>query len=136
MKKTIIAISMLTLSVSAMAQVAQEETGAGAAGSFSKPTMSLSNLPWATEQAMNEIAFDPTVSVTAPTLTTMIASYRDSELNKIIKAAQDDAIFFVGGGAKRANLAAAINITRELTGTSKSEMALAQEIVAVTTAIK
>ena len=135
MKKMIIAISMLT-SVSALAQVIEEAPSAGAAGSFSKPSMSFSNLGWASGQAMNEIQFDPTVSVTAPTLTTMIASYRDSELNKVIVAAKDDAEAYVAtaGAVKGANLAAALKITRELMKTSATDMKLAQEIVIVTNA--
>lgn len=133
MKKSIIAISLL-MSASAMAQVAQDSSGLGAAGSLSSPTNTVSNLGWATEQAFNEMEFEPSLYLSAPTVTTLMASYRDSELNKVIIAAKDDAQNFVasGGAVKGANLAAAIEVTRELTKTSQSDMALAQEIVAVT----
>jgi uncharacterized protein (TIGR02448 family) len=134
MKKTIIAISML-MSVSAMAQVAQDSSGGvGAAGSFSAPTNTVSNLGWATGQAFNEMEFEPSLYLSAPTLTTMIASYRDSELNKKIAAAREDAQAFVASGGEivGAQLVAAVKVTRELTNTNKSDMALATEIVAIT----
>lgn len=131
MKKSIIAISLL-MSASAMAQVS--DGALGAAGSLSSPTNTVSNLGWATEQAFNEMEFEPSLYLSAPTVTTLMASYRDTELNKVIIAAKDDAQNFVasGGAVKGANLAAAIKVTRELTKTSQSDMALAQEIVAVT----
>ena len=137
MKKTIIAISML-MSVTAMAQVQQEGSvdggGAAAAGSFSRPTNTVSNLGWATGKAFNEMEFEPSLYLSAPTLTTMIASYRDSELNKKIYAAREDAQTFVAtnGDIAGAQLAAAVSATRERTNTNKSDMALALEIVAIT----
>lgn len=133
MKKTIIAISML-LSVSAMAQVAQDDSGLAGAGSISGPTNTVSNLGWATGQAFNEMEFEPSLYLSAPTLTTMIASYRDSELNKKIYAAREDAQTFVAtdGEIAGAQLASAIVATRERTNTNKSDMALAIEIVAIT----
>jgi uncharacterized protein (TIGR02448 family) len=137
MKKTIIAISML-MSVTAMAQVQQEGSvdggGVAGAGSFSGPTNTVSNLGWATGQAFNEMEFEPSLYLSAPTLTTMIASYRDSELNKKIYAAREDAMNHVatGGESTGAQLAAAIKATRELTNTNKSDMALSLEILAIT----
>ncbi|MNT79661.1 hypothetical protein D3C72_2190190 [compost metagenome] len=64
----------------------------------------------------------------------MIASYRDSELNKKIYAAREDAQTFVAtdGDIAGAQLASAIRATRERTNTNKSDMALAIEIVAIT----
>lgn len=135
MKKTIIAISML-MSVSAMAQMQPQDGSAGmaAAGSFSAPTNTVSNLGWATGQAFNEMEFEPSLYLSAPTLTTMIASYRDSELNKKIVAAADDAQNCVATNGEHvgAQLESAIGTIRQLTNTTKSDLELALEIVLVT----
>lgn len=133
MKKTIIAISML-MSVTAMAQVAQDDSGLAGAGSISGPTNTVSNLGWATGQAFNEMEFEPSLYLSAPTLTTMIASYRDSELNKKIERAKDDAQNCVAtnGEDVGGQLESALVTIRQLTNTNKSDLALALEIVAIT----
>lgn len=133
MKKSLIVLSVVALGLNAFAQ---EQGGVGAAGSFSRPTQTLSNLPWATEQAINELGMDPTLALTAPTLTTLIASHRDTELQKVVKLAGDDAASYVAteGRVKGAYLEQALKLIREMSNTQESDAVLAKEILLVNVA--
>lgn len=129
MKKSLIVLSVVALGLNAFAQ----EQGGVEAGSFSRPSQTISNLPWATEQAINELGMDPTLALTAPTLTTLIASHRDTELQKVVKLAGDDAASYVAseGRTKGAYLEQAIKMIREMSNTQESDAVLAKEILLV-----
>ncbi|MFS4458196.1 DUF2388 domain-containing protein [Bdellovibrio sp. HCB2-146] len=135
MKKSLIVLSVVALGLNAFAQ--EQGGGIEAAGSFSRPTQTISNLPWATEQAMNELKLDPTLALTAPTLTTLIATHRDTELQKVVKMAGDDAASYVAseGRVKGAYLEQALKVIREMSNTKESDAVLAKEILLVNVAI-